>query len=341
MLAQLNVQKLSTKLNPLCFFRREHYFVINQPFSVSLISFIMPLHLRVLCASVAFLFGPIETHAQSYYNFRDGFLDRKGTVTTMNLQPVEQTPLTMTFDFILRSSKDDSLTGRLRMPKGTGPFPVAILAVGLETGKEVVEMIEGRENVILMGVDYPFEGEWDFKGLGAIGTTFRLRTMGFRTVPLLMNCVDWLYTRSEVDRSDISMITVSFGSFAGIPAAVIDPRVSRLVVVQAGGDLSLVIAHNAERWGTTMPAWLAGWLGGALLAPFEPTKYITHLAPRPLLMISGKGDSFFPPESARILFDRAREPKEKIWHESDHVAPEEKELIRELTNIVAGVLFDR
>lgn len=301
----------------------------------------MSVRLCILCVSVAFFFPLMETRAQSYYNFRDGFLDRKGSVTAMDLRLVEQNGMTMTFDFLLRSSKGDSLTGRLRMPKGTGPFPVAILAVGIETGKEVVDMIEGRENVVLLAVDYPFEGDWDFAGFAAIGTTFRLRTMGFRTVPLLMNCVDWLYTRPEVNRSDISMITVSFGSFAGIPAAVIDPRVSRLVVVQAGGDLSLVIAHNAERWGTTLPAWFAGWLGGAILAAFEPTKYVAHLTPRPLLMISGRGDSFFPPKSARILFDRAREPKEQIWHESDHVAPGEKELIKELTNIVAGRLYGR
>jgi hypothetical protein len=301
----------------------------------------MSIHLCVLCVSVAFFFQPAETRGQSFYNFRDGFLDRKGSVTAMDLRLVEQTNTTMTFDFLLHSSRNDSLSGRLRMPKGTGPFPVAILAVGIETGKEVVDMIEGRENVILLGVDYPFEGDWDFAGFAAINTTFRLRAMGFRTVPLLMNCVDWLYGRREVDRSDISMITVSFGSFAAIPAAVIDPRITRLVVVQGGADLSLVIAHNAKRWGTTMPAWLAGWLGGAILAPFEPSKYILHLSPRPLLIINGKGDSFFPAESATRLFEISREPKEMIWHQSDHVMPGEKELIKELTNIVAGKLYNR
>lgn len=301
----------------------------------------MSARLCVLSVSVAFFFHPTETYGQSFYNFRDGFLDRKGSVTAMDLRLVEQTSATMTFDFLLRSSKDDSLTGRLRMPKGTGPFPVAILAVGIETGKEVVDMIEGRENVVLLAVDYPFEGDWDFAGFAAIGTTFRLRAMGFRTVPLLMNCVDWLYGRREVDRSDISMITVSFGSFAAIPAAVIDSRIARLVVIQAGADLSLVIAHNAKRWGTTMPPWLAGWLGGAILAPFEPTKNILHLSPRPLLMINGKVDSFFPQESAATLFETAREPKEMIWHQSDHVMPGEKELIRKLTNIVAGRLYGR
>lgn len=279
--------------------------------------------------------------AQSYYNFRDGFLDRKGEVERMVLRQVTDSGITVTLDFQLHSSKRDSLSGRIRKPKGEGPFPAAVLAVGIETGKEVIEMIEGQDSVFIVAIDYPFEGEWNFEGLAAVGTTFRLRSMGFRVVPLLLNLFDWLSTQREIDHSDVSMIAVSFGVFTGVPAAAIDHRMTRLVVVQGGGDLSGVIAHNSERWGVTIPHWLAGWLGGAILAPFEPNKYIPHLSPRPLLMISGEGDSFFPPKSARSLYEHAREPKEIIWHKSHHVAPGEKELIRELTNIVAKRLYTR
>ncbi|MEX0602221.1 MAG: hypothetical protein WD295_02700 [Bacteroidota bacterium] len=276
--------------------------------------------------------------AQSFYNLRDGFLDRKGKFLSMKLQPVEESDLTRTFDFLITSTRD-SMTGRIRYPKGPGPHPAAFLTVGIETGKEVIEMIEGRENVILMAVDYPFEGEWNFGGLAAVGTTMRLRSMGFRTVPLLLNCLDWLFEQEAVKRDDVTLVAVSFGAFTGIPAAVFETRVRRLVVIQAGGSLSTVIAHNAKRWGTTLPGWLAGWLGGALLAPFEPTKFIPHLAPRELLMVNGKGDSFFPRESALALLDAAQEPKEIIWHSSDHIMPGEKEMIKELTNLVAGRIY--
>jgi len=64
---------------------------------------------------------------QSYYNFRDGFLDRKGEIVSMTLTLKEESPLTQTFDFLLRSTKDDSLTGRMRIPRGNGPFPAALL----------------------------------------------------------------------------------------------------------------------------------------------------------------------------------------------------------------------
>ena len=288
-----------------------------------------------------FLFISSTLFGQSYYNFRDGFLDRKGNVQSMDLVLKAESPLTQTFDFLLRSTTDDSLTGRMRIPRGKGPFPAALLCVGIETGKEVIEMIDGQDSVLLIAADYPFEGEWDFKGWNAVGTTFELRSTGFRTVPLLLNCLDWMFNQTNVKRRDVTIVAVSFGAFTGIPAAVIDGRVKQLVVVQAGADLSGVIAHNSEKWGVSVPAWLAGWLGEGILAAFEPNKYVPHLSPRPLLVVSGEGDSFFPPFSIESLLDHARDPKEHITHRSGHVAPGERELIRELTNIVVQRIYGK
>lgn len=285
------------------------------------------------------LLVPSLLYAQSYYNFKEGFLDRKGEIETMELSYVEETPTTRTFDFRLTSTTNDSLHGRIRMPKGDGPFPAALLCVGLETGKEVIDMIEGQDSVLLMAADYPFEGEWDFRGWTAVGTTFGLRSAGLRTVPLLLNCLDWLFDQTVVDPDDVTVVGVSFGAFTAVPAAVLEERVKQLVVVQAGGNLAGVIAHNSERWGVAMPSWLAGWLGAGILAAFEPTKYIRHLAPRKLFMINGEGDSFFTRESAEALFGTAYEPKEIIWHKSRHVMPGDKELVRELTNVVVERIY--
>ncbi len=275
-----------------------------------------------------------ELPAQTYFAMRSGFLDRKGEIAEMVLTPISETAATRTVDFFLRSTRGDSISGRMRIPQGKGPHPAALLCVGIETGKDIIAMIEEGEHVLLMAVDYPFEGEYDFSGWAALGTTFRLRSMAFRTVPLLMNCLDWLFEQPTVNRSDVTVVGVSFGVFTAIPAAVVDQRVSRLVVVEGGGELSTVIAHNARRWGAPVPSWLAGWLGGAILAPFEPNKYIPHLAPRFLFMISGEGDSFFPRTSAESLFEAARQPKEIYWHTSDHAMPGDRERIRELTRIV-------
>lgn len=290
-----------------------------------------------ILAALLFIVSPLS--AQSYFSMRAAFLERKGDVASMRLVMAEESVLTTTYDFQLRSTSGDSLSGRLRLPKGKGPFPAALLCVGIETGKEVVKMIEGQDSVALVAVDYPLEGEFDFRGWKAVGTTLRLRSMAMRTVPLLLTCLDWIFQQPQIDPRDVTVVSVSFGIFTGLPVAVIDRRVKQAVVVQAGGDLSTVIASNAERLGVPIPSTLAGWLGGAILAPFEPNKYVPYLSPRKLLMVNGEGDTLFPKESALALYEEAREPKELVWHRSRHVMPGERELIRELTNVVVERLY--
>jgi dienelactone hydrolase len=276
---------------------------------------------------------------QSFERCKEYFLARKGMASTMHLTPVGEDEGTKTFDFSLKTSMNDSTTGRIRVPKGPGPYRTALLTVGIETGGEAIRLIEGHHDIVFMAMDYPFEGSWNFSGLEAFGTTARLRAMAARTVPLLLHCLDWLFAQPFVDTMEVNVIAVSFGSFTGIPAAVIDSRVKQLVVVQGGGNLSTIIAHNAKRWGAKVPGALAGWLGGILLSPFEPTRYIGHLAPRPLLMINGQGDTFFPRSSAEALLSAAQEPKEIIWHRSAHVMPDEQDLVNELTREIAIRLY--
>lgn len=282
---------------------------------------------------------PLMIRAQTYSHCAGYFLDHKGSIRSMNLIYVSESEQSRTFDFQMYTTRNDSMTGRIRIPKGEGPFRAALLAVGIETGKDVIGLIEGEEDVLLMAADYPFEGDWDFSGWGALGTTVRLRTMAVRTVPLLLLCLDWLFQQDIVDKNEVLVVSVSFGTFTGIPAAVIDTRVKQLVVVQGGGSIATVISRNARRWGAPLPGWLAGWLGSVILSPFEPTKYIPHLAPRPLLMLNGVGDTFFPQEAADALFEAAEEPKEIVWHRTAHIMPDERELIEELTRIVVKKLY--
>ncbi|MGH2568703.1 MAG: alpha/beta hydrolase family protein, partial [Bacteroidota bacterium] len=293
-----NVENLSMNLN--CILLVKHL-----TYSMVTIASLITRKILLMSLTTAFF----ELSAQNFYSMRKTFLERKGEVQEMELRFAEETPLTTTFDFLLRSTSGDSLTGRFRLPKGEGPFTAALLCAGIETGREVVEMIEGQDSVALVAVDYPFEGEMDFGGWGAVGSTFRLRSMAFRTVPLLLTLLDWMFAHKNIDERDVIVVSVSFGVFTGLPAAVVDARVKQAVVVQAGGGLSTVIASNAERLGVPIPAWLAGWLGGGILAAFEPNKYVPHLAPRPLLMVNGEGDTMFPRESALVLYEEANEPK--------------------------------
>lgn len=289
--------------------------------------------LLIMTVAQSFLLG------QSFERCRDYFLTRKGTRTSTHMTIVHADADTKIYDVRFSTSLGDSIRGSVRVPAAAGRYRTALLAVGIETGREAIRLIQGHEDIVFMAMDYPFEGEWNFRGWAALETTARLRTMAARTVPLLLQSLDWLFEQTFVDTNEVNVIAVSFGSFTGIPAAVIDTRVKQLVVVQGGGSLSTVIAHNARRWEAPVSPWLAGAVGSALLSPFEPTLYIPHLPPRPLLMINGHGDTFFPRASAEALYDAARQPKEIVWHQTAHIMPEEQELVNELTKEIAERLY--
>jgi len=294
--------------------------------------------MKTICQIIILIVGLLSV--QGAFSFQEGFLHKKGKLSSIKIHPIDSTFSTITYDVQLTSDKKDTIRGRIRKPIAQGiNYPLAFLVVGVETDREVVNMISGFDSVIVFGMDYPFKEEMNFSGWKSISTALALREVGYKTIPQLLLCLDWLSTLSEVDTSNITIVAVSFGVFTAVPAAALDRRVDRLVVIQGGGDLYSVFSTNAERLKFPLPPFLAGWVGMIILDPFEPNDYIEKFSPRPFLLVSGESDVLFPISSVQSLFDHAKKPKEWIKHKSSHVAPDERELILELTKLVGKKLY--
>ncbi len=298
---------------------------------------------KIFLLSVLF----VDFQILQYAHLQDKeLLSRNGKIVNVQLFPVDSTSYTVTYDVLLIEERKDTISsprviyGRIRYPKDKSKlYPAAFLMVGIETGKNVVDMIEGFDDVIVFGMDYPFICDMDFSGWKGFRTAMVLRQMGNETISRILLCNDWLSSLREVDTNDITMIAVSFGVFTAVPAAVLDKRIDRLVVVQGGGDLYLILKANAERLGFSLPNWIVGWLGAIILSPFEPNYYIERFSPRPLLIVSGESDLLFPHSSVQSLYEHAKEPKEWIKNQSGHIVPDESELILELTKLVGDKLY--
>lgn len=265
-------------------------------------------------------------------------------IDTAIVRLARSTPSTRTYEVDLVVEPGDTIRSMVRRPVPPAGAPVpkhplAFLIVGIETGRDVVDLVEGHDDVVVFGMDYPFEGEFELSGWGSFATAWSLREMAQRTVRNAHLALGWLRGLPEVDTSDVTMIAVSFGVFTGVAAAAADPRITRLAVVQGGGRIDEVIAANSERLGLPLPAWLAGKLGMGILSAFEPNDHVGRIAPRPFILVSGGSDRFFPQESVQSLWDAARDPKEWVRHEAPHVMPDERELIRELTKVLAEKLY--
>ncbi|MGH8103682.1 MAG: alpha/beta hydrolase family protein [bacterium] len=237
----------------------------------------------------------------------------KGRIQKVAWQTADTPGPTQVWGFTLSSDAGLEVRGRLRAPKKEGAYPVAFVVAAYESGSQAIDIIEGCDDLAIVSIDYPIK-DHSFSLTHLISDISDLRQEGIETVASILLTLDWLSMHPlSVDSSNITIVTVSFGTFTGIPAAALDPRASRLAVIQGGGDLSRVIAANSRRLGLPLPPRFMGWLSRRLLPEFEPNDYIGQVSPRPVVIFGAEDDAYFPEETTLSLYDHAGEPKEIVW----------------------------
>ncbi len=256
------------------------------------------------------------------------------------MQSIESTNATDTQDFSLENDAGKQFLGRIRIPVKKGKYPVAFLVAALETGRTVVDLIPQYDDLIVVSLDYPLSVEPITLG-NALQEISALRRGGAETVAGILLTLDWLLTLPVVDVKDVTLIAVSFGVFTAIPAAAVDARITRLVILQGGGDLSRVISANASRLGLPLPPKITAWLGSLFLSPFEPSSYIAQVSPRPVIIVASQDDAYFPRSTVEFLYRRAKEPKELIWFSGEHLGLEKVAMLQEFTLFIVKKLYGK
>jgi pimeloyl-ACP methyl ester carboxylesterase len=142
--------------------------------------------------------------------------------------------------------------------------------------------------------------------------------------------VAYLKGRPDADPRGIGLFGISKGGTAGLLVAADDPYVRCFVTDGIFATYTTMVPYMRKWYAiyndhyimqALIPMWYYGLIGQVglrriararhcLFPPLE--KRIGKLAPRPLLMIHGGGDTYIKPEMAKAVFDRANEPKE-FW----------------------------
>jgi fermentation-respiration switch protein FrsA (DUF1100 family) len=140
----------------------------------------------------------------------------------------------------------------------------------------------------------------------------------------------YLKGRPDADPRGVGFFGISKGGSAGLLAAARDPYVRCCVTDGAFATYTTLVPYMRHwyriyndhyRMQELLPSWYYGVVGLAGLRQIERERgchfphlerALRRLAPRPLLMIHGGGDTYIKPDMARALFDRARAPKE-FW----------------------------
>jgi dienelactone hydrolase len=284
-----------------------------------------------------------------YQGSTGGLESRKGRLQQVAPVAAGSDDVSELFDLSLRSSTGSTVRTMLRVPRaGSPPYPGVVLVAGMELGRRVVAL-RGLDAIaryaIVVSPDYPIQVDpASLQGLGLLGAGFRLRPAAFDLVAQIGLQVDYLLSRRDVARNRIFLVGSSFGAPAVVIAGGVDRRPAAVIALYGGGDVGSLVSHVLRLGGGRTSPWqatLAGHGLALLLMPLEPTRYVPRISPRPLLMVNGARDALIPRANVDALYAAARPPKDILWVGSEHVHPDETELIGAVSGWIAAWLARR
>lgn len=234
------------------------------------------------------------------------------------------------FDMTLRDDRQTWVNFLLQQPRDTTrKFPAVVILGGVDIGKETLRYLGNPGEVIIAAPAYPYDLSRVTSWWSGIREACRMREAAFRTVAGALLINDFLRERKNVDTNRVILAGYSFGA-PFVPAVMhLDPRYKVAAILYGGGRIDKLVGHNIDTGFGPLNRILGGAIG-LLLAPIEPHRHIKYISPRPLVMIQGRFDEFMPPQLAQELFNRAGEPKEIIWLETEHMMPWKQDLINQV-----------
>ena len=135
--------------------------------------------------------------------------------------------------------------------------------------------------------------------------------------------IDLVASRPEVDPARIGITGISLGGITAATAAALDPRLSRAVLILAGGDLNAIVHHAQETRQLSdlihrLPPERKAQVEQAIRA-VDPLRHADRLRPRAeqgkVLMVNAAEDEVIPPACSNELASRLGIADRVIWLE--------------------------
>jgi uncharacterized protein len=142
--------------------------------------------------------------------------------------------------------------------------------------------------------------------------------------------LSYLKNRHDADPQGVGLFGISKGGAAGLFAAASDPYVRCCLTDGAFATYPTLVPYMRQWFRIyntkyflqgLLPSWYYGQLGLIAIRRVERQRHcrfphlereMKRLAPRPLLLVHGGGDTYIRPQMARVLYEKAREPRE-LW----------------------------
>jgi len=275
-------------------------------------------------------------HTREYGGY---FLERKGTLAEIKEISAGGDSLNRKSWVTLTNGQGLKVECGVLVPVGAkGKNPAVIVLGGKATGKYAVDYVMDIRDVIIIAVDYGYEPRHSYTLPTFLCDVPDIRTALLDMVPAVMLVTDYLFQRQDVDTTKIVLLGYSFGAPLVPPIIAHDRRAAAVAMVYGGGDLTSLIRHNVRRYEGKLTSEFVAQLGGLLLRPLEPMRYVGRISPTPLVMINGTGDEQIPRQNTEILFNAAGAPKKLVWLDSKHVTAGNVELTKTILMTLAREL---
>lgn len=228
-------------------------------------------------------------------------------------------------------------TAWLRVPRRLeADYEVLMTYVGHQTGRKILDLIPERPDVVLVAMQYPVAYRND---------TWREQLALPRVVGTAVHdtVVGGMLAIGELERrgfdgSRLTVLGVSVGSFFAVLHGAYDDAVPRVLVVHGGGNIYRVLATMYASRDEPWKGRLVGMLADLFLGPYDSVHHVERIAPRSFAMIAARGDGYFPEESARQLYARARAPKAIAWRKGAHVRSKRLDIVADLVGQIDAYL---